>query len=224
MAIRANHKGLSGNKHWEALRTSSFLTQTFNRMYRPMAAKITPEMVIEALNAAGVHFVLMGTHGVGSWRSRSRATDDVDVLVTKKDHSKAIRALKERFPKLEIDDFPVVTRFIDPKTKIGVIDVMKPAQEVFRIAFRQTISVGDSHRIPNLEMALVSKFAAMTSPNRKKDKKLIDGGDFYNIAQHHMDELDLTKLRNLANKVYPHGGAEILRLIEAIREGKDITF
>jgi len=222
--MAARSKGLRGNKHWEALRTSSFLTQTFNRMYRPMAARITPEMVIETLNGAGVHFVLMGTHGVGSWRSRSRATDDVDVLVTKKDHAKAVRAIRERFPKLEVKDFPVVTRFLDPKTQVGLIDLMKPTQEVFRIAFRQTIEIGDSHRIPNLEMSLVSKFAAMVSPHRKKDKKLIDGGDFYNIAQHHLEEIDLTKLKNLADKVYPDGGSEILRLIEAIKDGKDITF
>ena len=79
MVVRAPR---TANRHWEALRTSSFLTDTFNRMYRPMAAKVKPEKVIEVLNAAGVHFVVMGTHGAGTWRSQPRATQAVDVLVT----------------------------------------------------------------------------------------------------------------------------------------------
>lgn len=223
MAIRTK-KTTDGTKHWEALRTSSFLTQTFNRMYRPMAAKVTPEKVIEVLNKAGVHFVVMGTHGVGSWRSEARATHDVDVLVTKKDLARAVATLHEKYPKLEIKEFPVVTRFIDPATGKGVIDVMKPTQEVFRIVFRQTIEVGDSHRIPNLEMALVSKFAAMVSPHRREEKKFVDAGDFIDIVKTNLKDLKLSRLEKLANKVYPRGGQEILTLVEDIKAGRRIQF
>jgi len=61
---------------------------------------------------------------------------------------------------------------------------MKPTQDVFRVIFRQTIPVEKTHEIPNLEMALASKFAAMVSPNRARDKKLIDAGDLVNVVLH----------------------------------------
>jgi hypothetical protein len=208
--------------HLEALATSTWLTAYFRQKHQPMAAQITPEKVIEILNAAGIKPVLMGTHGVGGWRSEARATQDIDVLVRKKDVRKAVRALQAEFPDLTITDFPVVTRFTDPAIQKPVIDVMKPTQDVFRAVFRHTIAVGDTHKITDLEMALVSKFAAMVSPNRLPEKKLIDAGDFTNIVRHNRDDLDVSKLKRLADKVYPHGGAEMLQLITDIDAGRTI--
>ena len=37
-----------------------------------------------------------------------------------------------------------------------------------------SVQVGKSHRVPDLEMALALKFAAMDSPNRRLNKKLLD--------------------------------------------------
>src|SRR5207249_4499272 len=114
---------------------------------------------------AGVIGLLLGTHGVGGYRSEARATQDVDLLIKRKDHGKAIQAIQKAFPKLEIHDTPVVTRFIDPKNGKSVIDLMKPTDELFKIAFKNSLPVGDSHYVPGLELAIVSKFAAMVSPN-----------------------------------------------------------
>ncbi len=163
--------------HLQALEISSRLTTYFRRKHRPMATLVTPERVIEVLNEVGVKPVLMGAHGLGGWRDQARSTEDVDVLVRKKDIRKAIRALQAAYPELTITDFPVVTRFTDPATQQVVIDVMKPTQAVFRVVFRHTIQVGETHEIPNLEMALASKFAAMVSPTCD-EKKLQDGADF----------------------------------------------
>jgi hypothetical protein len=208
--------------HLQALEISSRLTAYFRRKHQPMAAQITPERVIEVLNEAGVKPVLMGTHGLGGWRSEPRATQDVDVLVRKKEIRKAVRALQAGFPELTIADFPVVTRFTDPVTKLVVLDVMKPTQEVFRIVFRHTIPVGDTHEIPDLEMALVSKFAAMVSPRRVTERKLQDGADFVNVVRHNRSDINLPKLRRLADKVYPNGAVEIMQLIEDIDAGRMI--
>src|SRR5262249_24923722 len=97
-----------------------------------------------------------------------------------------------------------------------------PTQVVYQIVFRYTIPVGDTHRIPDLEMALASKFAVMVSPNRAPDKELIDAGDFVNVVQHNRDQIDLPKLKKLGDKVYPDGGAEMMRLIEDIDAGRPI--
>src|SRR6516225_5621358 len=77
-------------RHRIALTKSSQLTTIFRRMYKPKAAMITPEAVIKILNKAKVKFVLMGTHGIGGWRSEPRATQDVDVLILKSHHRKAV--------------------------------------------------------------------------------------------------------------------------------------
>src|SRR5579883_1889269 len=111
-------------QHLNALHTSSQLTLTFRRMYQREAAMVTPEGVIAVLHQAGVNCVLMGTHGLGGLRSEARATQDVDVLVTKRDVRKAVRALHAAYPNLEISDTPVVTRLIDPASGKPAIDVM----------------------------------------------------------------------------------------------------
>jgi hypothetical protein len=151
-------------RHTEALNTSSFLTTVYRQMYQPMAARIAPTRVVKVLREAGVVGLLLGTHGVGGYRSEPRATQDVDVLIKKKDHAKAIRAIQEAFPKLEVNDTPVVTRFVDPHSGKPVIDLMKPTDALFKVAFRFSLPVGETHRIPDLELALVTKFAAMVSP------------------------------------------------------------
>lgn len=208
----------------DAMNISSTLTRYFHEMYRPGVAMVSPKKVIRILQEAGVNFVVMGTHGVGAWRSEPRATQDIDLLVTKKDHAKAVKAVTEAFPKLIVRDTLVVTRFLNPKTEAPVIDLMKPTQAVFKMVFRHTIPVGDTHRVPDLEMALASKFAAMTSPFRDNEKKLIDGGDFTNIVRTNKDDLDLKKLHQLGDKVYPDGGNEILQLVDDILQGKQIRY
>jgi len=213
---------LSVRKHLAALHKSSELTTIHRRMYQQMAIAVTPEQVIETLCAVGVECVLMGTHGLGGWRKQARATEDVDVLVRKKDIRKAVRALHEAYPELTIKDTPVVTRFLDPATGNPAIDVMKPTQPVYQMVFRYTIPVGKTHRIPDLEMALVSKFSAMVSPNRSVDKKLQDGADFFIVIKHNRQEIDMKKLKRLANKVYPDGGVEIAQIIDDIDAGRMI--
>jgi len=133
-----------------------------------------------------------------------------------------VRALRRAYPKLEVLDTPVVTRFIDPATRKAVIDVMKPTQAVYRLVFRYTIPVGDTHRIPDLEMALASKFAAMTSPHRERAKRLVDAGDFVDVIMHNRVNVDLRKLKRLGDQVYPNGGQEILRIVEDIDADRPI--
>jgi hypothetical protein len=213
----------SARWHRDAVRSSGQLTLIYRQMYQPQAPMITPLDVIKLLNKAKLKFILMGTHGVGGYRSVSRATDDIDLLVRLADLPKAIKAIQTAYPELVFQDFAVVARFKDPVTDKPVIDLMKPTQDVFKMAFRHSVSV-KTHRIPSLEMALVSKFAAMTSPNREQAKKLIDGGDFVDIVVSNLKKINRSKLRRLADKVYPDGGAEIIEMIDDIAAGRRIRF
>jgi hypothetical protein len=183
----------------------------------------TPKKVIRVLNKAGVNFVLMGTHALNGWRSQARATEDVDVLVAKKHHTKAIRAIHEAFPTLIMEDSLIVTRFKDPATGDPRIDLMKPLQTVYLLVFRHTFEVRGSHKVPDLEMALIAKFAAMVSPYRTTPRKLQDAADFADIVVHNKSKIDTSKLRRLANEVYKGAEGEIAKLIEDIFAGRQIV-
>lgn len=209
-------------EHWQALQIGSEVTRWFRKDREPNVLNVTPENVIAALNAAGIVCVLMGTHGINVYRDQARATQDVDILVTKRDIRKAVRTLKESFPYLETAENSAVVRFIDPVTQKAVIDLMKPTSEGIRIAFRHAVAIGKSHRIPDLEMAIVSKFLAMIAPNRKQSKRLIDAGDLTNMVEHNRKSLDLEKLRRIGDKVQLHGGSKILKLVEEIDAGRPI--
>ena len=210
--------------HLEALHISSKLTGWFRKDREPEVLNVTPENVIAALNRAGIRPILMGAHGLGGYRDEARATEDVDVLVSKREVRKAVRTLEQEFPYLEIVDTAVVTRFRNASTQKIVLDVMKPASQAMQVVFRNTVKVGETHRIPTLEMALVAKFLAMRGPMRRQDKRLIDAGDFTNVVLHNSGTIDLKKLKRLGDKVSPGGGGEILRLIEDVNAGRMIQF
>lgn len=208
--------------HLEALHTSSKLTGWFRKDREPEVLKVTPKNVIAALNRAGIRPVLMGTYGIGGYRSEARATEDVDVLVRKREVRKAIRALEQEFPYLEIVENSAVARFRNAATQKIVLDVMKPSSQAMQSVFRNTLKVGKTHLIPVLEMAIVAKFLAMRAQNRSDDKRHVDAGDFINMVSHNRCVIDLKKLERLGNRVSPKGGSEVLRLIKDIDAGRTI--
>jgi hypothetical protein len=209
-------------EHLRALRTSSELTRWFRREREPQVEKVTPEGVIAALNRVGINPVLLGTHGLVGYRSEPRATQDVDLLVTKKDVRKAVATLVREYPYLEMHDTSIVTRMRDPVSQKVVIDVIKPASQAMKLVFRHTVKIGKTHRIPELEMALVCKFVAMVAPNRREAKRLVDFGDFVDVVENQRATLDLGKLEHLADLVRPRGGQAILRLVADINAGRRI--
>lgn len=208
--------------HLQALQISSHLTARWLRLRGWEATMYDPETIVQLLKKARVRFILMGTHGIVGWRSETRATHDVDILAATSHYEKAIQAVHQAFPELEIVDWHAVTRFKDRSTNEFVIDIMRPVDDLFKAAFRCTIRVGKSHRIPDLEMAIASKYAAMISPRRPQDKKFVDAGDFVNMVKYNRSEIDFAKLRRLAEKVYKGGGAEILKMVADIKAGRQI--
>lgn len=185
---------------------------------------ISPADVIAVLNAAGVRFILMGNYGITGWRGEERATQDVDVLVRTREHRKAVRAVHEAFPQLLVEDFAVVTRFLDPAKRVPLIDLMKPNQPLFKVAFRQTVFDEEGYLIPNLEFALACKFAAMVSPNRVERKKHLDAADFISMVEKNSSAIRQVRLKRLGERVYPGGGTEIIQLVEDAKAGRRILF
>ena len=123
------------------------------------------------------------------------------------------------------DDHPVVVRLRDRKTREVHIDVMKPNQQLFRETFKNVSTVsskGQTYRIPTLEMALAMKFAAMISLHRQDEAKHIDAHDFILMVKSN-SEIDLKKLGELGDFVYPEGGKELAEKVRQVRAGEKLV-
>ena len=187
-----------------------------------MADAIGPLEVIAALNRVQVSFVLVGAYGLAGWTKKARATEDVDIIVASRHHKKAVKALLEAFNHLEADEHHVVTRLRDKVTHDVAIDVMRPSQQLFREAFKHTHTVnvpGQSYRIPSLEMALAMKFAPMISLHRQDEDKHLDAHDFIAMVKAN-PKIDLERLAELGELVYPGGGKEIVDKVDQVRRGE----
>lgn len=207
--------------HRAALETSRALCRTFARMYPEAGLMVDPADVFEALNQAGVRFVLMGAHGIGGWMHQARATRDVDVVVRKTHFKKAVKAISQRFPELIIDEHAVVTRFLDPSDKEAVIDLMRPVN-LYQHVFDNAVQVAGRHYVPNVEMAIAAKFAALVSHNRAEEKLYLDASDFIQVVKRNHERFDKRLLRELGEAVYGGGGDELLRMVGDVLAGRKL--
>ncbi len=189
-----------------------------------VSGMISPLDVIRVLNDARIRFVLVGAYGLAGWIKEPRATEDVDVVVASKQVKKAVTALCEAFSQLEPVELPVVVRLRDREAHAVAIDVMKPAQQPYRALFRHTHTVvsGDqTYRVPSLEMAIVMKFAAMTSLYRAEKDKYQDAHDFILLIENN-PEYDRERLAELGALLYPEGGKDVLEMARKAQAGEKL--
>jgi hypothetical protein len=157
----------------------------------------------------------------------------VDVLVKAgRSHARAVNAIRELYPRLEVRTFTGVTAFFVPGEKSSVIDVTYPHRADIEETLANPTWVENKkqrlrYRIPSLEEALANKYGAMLTPTRNLDKRLQDLVDFTRMVQHSLDEgqqaINLKRLETLGEKVWPGGGgAEVLRLVEQVKAGRAI--
>jgi len=207
--------------HAAALETASWLTETFFTMNRPMAARIQPADLIEVLNRAKVRFVLVGAHGIAGWLHQPRSTRDVYVVVGMRDYKKAVRAIESAYPALVVDEQAAVTRFRDPDDQQVAIDVLRP-YDLYATAFKNSVPVAKTHRVPNLELALAGKFAAMVSRHREREKRLLDLADFVGIVKQNYPRIHRDRLQTLGELVYAGGGAHLLECVDDAQANRDL--
>jgi hypothetical protein len=208
--------GLITLDHRTALSISSNVTRNIRRLQGRTAMNIEPREVIKVLNKAKIKFTLVGAHGIAGWLEQPRASQDVDVIIHAA-HKKAVEAVRKAYPALLVADTVAVTRFIDPATNLAVIDLMKPHSDLHEAARDYTVQVGRTHRVPDLEMALALKFAAIDLPNRRVNKKRQDKVDFVSMVAAHGDEIADDVLFSLGEMVKNGGGKAILKLVEQAR-------
>jgi hypothetical protein len=165
----------------------------------------------------------MGLHGYVGYLPMPRATQDVDLMVPSTQRKRAVAAIRNAWPALVVRELSQVVRFLDsqdldpqgqPKP---VIDLMLPCWGKFQQTILKqfvTVDAATGHRIPRLEAALVSKYAALVSQHRDWDMKEQDAGDFRRMVRANHQRIQRDELRRLADEVWEGGGAEIDRFLE----------
>jgi hypothetical protein len=190
---------------------------------------ITPQDVIDALVAGKVtDWVLMGLHGYVGYMPDPRATQDVDVMVGYKSRARATKAILARWPTLVVRELSQVTRFADPADLDGegqpkqVIDLMHPWSPFQELILKEHVLVDKKtrHRLPTLEAALVSKYAAIVSPHRVRDDKEQDAVDFRRLVKANQGRIREDELRRLAGLVWEGGAEDIIRFVDLALAGE----
>jgi hypothetical protein len=214
----------------EAALESDYLSAQYRRMHSHMASFTTDlNKVLRHLRARKVPFVLTGAHAIGTWTGRPRATKDIEFLVKSgRNHARAIKAIQELYPELEMRNFAGVAAFFVPGETESVIDVTYPHREDIAETLETAVWVeekGQRYRVPTLEGALANKYGAMLTPTRNLGKRTQDMADFYYMVQLSMQEgrqpIDLARLQTLGEKVWAGGGGkEILALVEQAKVDK----
>ncbi len=190
---------------------------------------VTPEQVIECMNEAKIKdWVLMGLHGYVGYLPMPRATQDVDVMVPYRERKAAERAISARWPELKLVQLSQVSRFSDPSDvdhegkPNPVIDLMMPWGPFQETILKKYVIRSEDlvSRYPTVEAAIVSKYAALVSPNRKMAKKHFDAGDLRQIICHNIDSINRDVIQQLGDQVWENGGAELLEFIELALQEK----
>jgi hypothetical protein len=216
-----NPKSPSG--HAYGIRTSTRLTSYYRQTHRRNAVDVTPQEVIDCIVAANVtNWVLMGLHGYVGYMPMPRATQDVDIMVPYSQKDKAAKAIAERWPMLEKRSLSQVVRFMDPgdPDEAGnpkpVIDIMLPCSEFQKTILLDHVLIDpeSGNRIPTVEAAIVSKYAAVVSPHRDWMDKQQDSIDMRRIMKANSTRLDRDRLSSLAAQVWEGGGLEIVKYLE----------
>lgn len=211
--------------HARGIRISVSITSNYRQTHRKAAMDIKPQDVIDVLVSAGIKkWVLMGLHGYVGYLPQPRATQDVDVLIGQSDRKRAVKAVREAWPMLVVEELEPVVRFKDPADCFNdgrpkpVIDLMMAWSNLNEAILKeQELVVVDrdtQHTIPILEAALASKYAALISDYRDREKKEYDAGDFRRIARANYDLVRRDILRRLGDLVWDGGGAELEEFLE----------
>ena len=209
--------------HANGIRTSTRLTSDYRQAHRKNAVDVTPQQVMDCIASAGVtNWVLMGLHGYVGYMPMPRATQDVDIMVPYSQKQKACKAIAKQWPMLEIRELSQVVRFMDPndldedgKPK-PVIDVMLPWSEFQKTILLDHIIIDpkSGNRIPSVEAAIVSKYAAVVSPHRAWVDKQQDSIDMRRIMKANATRIDRVSLGDLAAQVWEGGGQEIIKFFD----------
>jgi len=221
--------------HALGMRISVSITSNYRETHKKEAMDIKPQEVIDVLVAAGIKkWVLMGLHGYVGYLAQPRATQDVDVLIRQSDRKRAVKAIREAWPMLTVEELEPVVRFKDPADCSNdgqpkpVIDIMlgwdRLNEAIVKGEEYVVLDEETQHFIPTVEAALAAKYAALISDFRDLEKKAYDAGDFRRIARANYDRVRREPLRQLGDLVWEGGGAELEEFLEIAKRDEPFPY
>lgn len=203
--------------------TSLGIIRSYCKDHRKGSHHVEPQQVIDVLEEAGIKcWVLMGLYGYVGHLDMLRATQDVNVMVPYSQKSRAAKAVGDRLPMLRRVNLSQVVRFlddtdIDPEGNAKpVVDVTLPWGKLQETILEKCVILGakTKSRYPMVEASLASKYAALISPNRSRDKKEQYVVDFRRIVRANHERVREELLRELADQIWDEGGESIMRFID----------
>jgi hypothetical protein len=207
--------------HARGLLTSTVITSWYIPRFVP------PLDAIRLLNHSHITFMLIGSHARGGWMDEPRASNDVDFLISRRQHRKAVKALMKAYPRLQIIEDLRATRLYDPAAnKHPLIDLWRPFCELLRNALRHRHPVRlekQEFTVPTaeLEVALCyAKFFDLPWSDGEKHQVIHDIMLLANVNP----GLDLDKLAALGDHVRAGGGKWITAKVRAIQQGKKVRW
>src|SRR5262245_57592054 len=144
--------------HAEAVAECAELSELYREVWQRKAANMVDlQTILQTLREKKVPFVLTGAHGISGWTGRPRSTHDVDILVKGgRNYARAVKALRDRYPQLEVRQFFGVTAFFLPGETLSLLDVTYPHRADQEETLATAIWVeeeGRRYRVPTLEAA-----------------------------------------------------------------------
>jgi hypothetical protein len=214
-------KGQKTCIHGRSLLTSTAITSWY------IPRLIAPLDAIRVLNRFKISFMLIGSHARGGWMDEPRASSDVDFLIARRHHRKAVLALSHAYSGLKIVEDTRVTRLHDPTaSKQPLVDLWRPFCGVLRLAFRYRHNVRlekQKFSVPTIELEMALCYARFTDLPWSAAEKYQVTHDIMLLAAVNPD-VDLEKLAVLADHVFVGAGKRIVAKVKAIQEGKKVRW
>jgi hypothetical protein len=186
-----------------AMRLSDMLSES--QLHRDI---IKSEDLERVLSDSNIRYVLVGAHALGEITHEPRATQDVDIIIKKEDFDRVVKLITSKFPSSKIEG----TRIKDSDGNV-LVDVMTDDNPICAAV------LASETRIPDPETMLVMKFLSSISPLRRKDKKIQDKADFYNIMR--VSDIDSEKAIEILKRADKEHMLHENDFMRWIKEGED---
>jgi hypothetical protein len=173
--------------------------------------------VIEAFEASGAQWALVGAHAVG-FMTEPRATVDFDFIVEGRKLKSVLRRLEQDFGDLGAEDIGAAVRL----AAIDVDLIRSDNHALFREALERAERTGDWN-IPPPEVIILLKFLSASSPWSNRDKRAQDVVDLR--AVYHAagpEDLDRDVMMELAALVYRGAEQDFEEMLDRIDRGDPV--
>jgi hypothetical protein len=177
----------------------------------------TYRRVIDVLARIGARWSVVGAHAVNLY-VEPRATVDIDFVVDARKVKPLLRALEEEFGALHTTEIGAALRV----TNLSIDLIRGDNHPLFRAALDEA-QERDGVRVPPVELLLVLKFLAATSPWRDVADRKQDVADLIRLYRAAGAEFDRDAALRHASLVYPRAEAELAAILDRIDRGEDVS-